>query len=210
MAKEIKEVWYACYGSNIRAQRFLCYINGGTPPGAVRNFTGCSDKSRPKDSRPFKINREMYFAKNSVTWNGGGICFLKPEKDENADTLGRIYLINSGQFKDLVRQELKFEGTIEIDFDELMEKGSYNCMTNGRYGLLLYLGEIDGKPVVTFTSEKILKDEINQPNMAYLSTIVRGLREIYDLTNSEIKDYLRTKEGIKNADIKFESLITSA
>lgn len=210
MAKEIKEVWYACYGSNIREERFMCYINGGTPPGAVRNFSGCSDKSKPRESKPFKINREMYFAKKSVTWNGGGICFLKPEKDENADTLGRIYLINSGQFKDLVRQELKFEGTIEIDFDELMEKGSYNCMTNGRYGLLLYLGEIDGKPVVTFTSEKILKDEINQPNMAYLSTIVRGLREIYDLTNSEIKDYLRTKEGIKNADIKFESLITSA
>lgn len=210
MARQMDEIWYACYGSNIRERRFLCYINGGTPPGAVRNFTGCSDKSKPKDSRPIKINREMYFAKKSVTWNGGGICFLKPEIDESANTLGRTYLINSGQFKDLVRQELKFEGEIEIDFDELIGRGSYNCMSNGRYGLLLYLGDLEGRPVVSFTSEVFLKDEINQPNIEYLSTIIRGLREIYDLSDSEIWDYFRDKKGIKNSDIKLESLVVSA
>lgn len=202
MAQEITEIWYACYGSNIREERFMCYISGGTPPGALKNFTGCVDKSKPKDSRPFKIDNEVYFAKKSPTWNGGGICFLNPEKNPQANTLGRTYLINVSQFKDLVRQELKFEGEILIDFEELIANGRYNCMTDGRYGLLLYLGEIEGKPVVTFTSETYLKDEINPPDEAYLSTIINGLKEIYDLDSTEILDYFNNKTGIKGFEIQ--------
>ena len=204
MRSEVTEVWYACYGSNIREERFMCYINGGTPPGALRNFTGCSDKSKPKDSKPFRIDHEMYFAKKSPTWNGGGICFLNPEKDSSANTLGRTYLINSSQFIDLVRQELKFEGEIVIDFDELVAQGQYNCMTDGRYGLLLYLGEIEGKPVVSFTSEVFLEDEINPPDEAYLSTIINGLREIYNLDQAEILAYFKNKTGIKGFVIENE------
>jgi len=199
MEGEINEIWYACYGSNIREERFMCYINGGTPPGALRNFVGCSDKSKPKDSKPFSIDHEMYFAKESPTWSGGGISFLKPERDKTIQTLGRTYLINSSQFIDLVRQELKFEGEIVIDFKELFEKGSYNCMTDGRYGLLLYLGEIEGKPVVSFTSEVYLGNEINPPHEAYLSTIIKGLREIYDLNTTEIIKYFENKTGIKDS-----------
>lgn len=198
MEDGMDQIWYACYGSNIREERFMCYINGGTPPGAVKNFQGCSDKTKPKGSKPFIINHEMYFAKEAETWNGGGICFLRPERDENVETLGRTYLINSSQFKDLVRQELKFEGEIVIDFRELIDNGHYDCMTQGRYGHLLYLGEIEGKPVVTFTSEIYLEDEINPPSEAYLSTIIKGLKEIYDLKDAEIIEYFMAKTGIKN------------
>lgn len=204
MAEGIDEVWYACYGSNIREERFLCYINGGTPPGALKHFIGCTDKSKPKQSRKITIDHEMYFAKESPTWNGGGICFLKPEKDATARTFGRTYLINSGQFIDLVRQELKFEGEIFIDFDKLKKEGSYNCFTDGRYGLLLYLGEIQGKPVVSFTSEVFLGDELNAPDITYLTTILKGMNEIYDLKDSELIDYFRTKKGIENSDIEKE------
>ena len=202
MAEGIDEVWYACYGSNIREERFLCYINGGTPPGALRNFSGCADKSKPKQSRRITIDHEMYFAKKSPTWNGGGICFLKPERDTTANTLGRTYLINSGQFIDLVRQELKFDGEIFIDFDRLKEEGSYNCMTDGRYGLLLYLGDIQGKPVVSFTSEVFLGDELNAPDITYLTTILRGMKEIYDLEDAEMIHYFRTKQGLENSNIE--------
>ncbi|HKJ47591.1 MAG TPA: hypothetical protein VJ973_00790, partial [Christiangramia sp.] len=195
MPEKIDEVWYACYGSNIREERFLCYINGGTPPGALKNFAGCADKSRPKQSRRITIDHEMYFAKKSPTWNGGGICFLKPERDTKANTLGRTYLINSGQFIDLVRQELKFEGDIFIDFDKLKEDGFYNCLTDGRYGLLLYLGEIEGKPVVSFTSEVFLSEELNAPDITYLTTILKGINEIYDLKDADLIDYFRTKKG---------------
>ncbi|TBW27077.1 hypothetical protein [Gramella sp. KN1008] len=202
--QSMNEIWYACYGSNIREERFMCYINGGIPPGAVRNFAGCADKTKPGESRKISIPHEMYFAKESVTWNGGGICFLKPKEDSNIETLGRPYLINSGQFKDLVRQELKFEGELIIDFKRLVKDGFYNCMTDGRYGLLLYLGEIEGKPVVSFTSEKFLKDEINAPNRAYLETIVNGLMEIYDLDESQLIEYFRQKKGIEGWPIEHE------
>ncbi|MCG9971132.1 hypothetical protein [Christiangramia crocea] len=204
LSNNINDIWYACYGSNIREERFMCYIKGGTPPGAVRNFEGCADKTRPRQSRKIIINREMYFAKESVTWNGGGICFLRPEKDENFETLGRSYLISSGQFRDLVRQELKFEGEILINFERLIKDGYYNCMSDGRYGLLLYLGEMEGKPIVTFTSEKFLKAEINQPNREYLSTIIRGLKEIYQISDDDLESYFRSKKGIKDCGIEKE------
>ncbi|MDR5591228.1 hypothetical protein [Christiangramia sp. SM2212] len=198
MEESVKEVWYACYGSNIRKERFMCYINGGTPPGALKNFVGCADKSEPRDSRTITIDHELYFAMESPTWNGGGICFLKPEKDPSVKTLGRTYLINSSQFRDLVRQELKFEGEISIDFNELRQNGYYNCLKDGRYGLLLYLGEINAAPIVSFTSEIYLENEINKPDREYLLTIIRGLKDIYSINHEELFNYLENKVGIKD------------
>ncbi|GAA4311173.1 hypothetical protein GCM10023115_33290 [Pontixanthobacter gangjinensis] len=198
MTEGIDEVWYACYGSNIREERFLCYISGGTPPGALKHFTGCEDTTKPKDRASISIPHEMYFAKESPTWNGGGICFLDPERNKKINTLGRRYLISSGQFIDLVRQELKFEGRLHIDFQELIEHGSYDCMNQGRYGMLLYLGEIEGRPVITFTSETYLEDEINKPDKAYLNTIIKGLQETYDITDGELKEYLGNKTGVSD------------
>lgn len=204
MEKDFDEIWYACYGSNIREGRFLCYINGGTPPGAVKNFVGCTDKTQPKESRKISIGHEMYFAKESVTWSGGGICFLKAEEDPEVETFGRTYLITSGQFHDLVKQELIAKENIEIDFEKLVKEGSYTCMEGGRYGELLYLGELEGKPVVTFTSKVFLKDEINPPNPAYLSTIISGLLEIYDFNESQLTEYFQNKTGIKGEAIENE------
>lgn len=201
MENEVTDVWYACYGSNICQDRFLCYINGGTPAGAKKHFVGCEDKTQPKGSKPFEIPHEIYFAKRSVTWDGGGICFLHPEKSE-ATFLGRIYQISISQFKDLVRQELIFDGVIKIDFEELRKKGSYNCLENGRYGELLYLGEIDGKPVISFTSPVHLSEEINPPSPAYLQTIARGLNEVYDLTTEELIEYFQKIEGIKGKHVE--------
>lgn len=198
------KIWYACYGSNLREERFMCYISGGTPAGAHKNFTGCADKTAPEASAGFVMNREMYFAKESETWDGGGICFLKPEEKPEVETLGRRYLISHSQFTDLVRQELKFEGKLTIDLNELVKTGYYDCMPDGRYGLLLHLGDIDGIPVVTFTSEVFLEEEINAPSEAYLSTIIRGLDEIYDLSEQQIEDYLKTKNGIRDHEIQGE------
>lgn len=203
METEITDVWYACYGSNICRDRFLCYINGGTPAGAKKHFTGCEDKTQPKDSRPFEIPHPIYFAKKSVTWDGDGICFLHPEKFPEK-SLGRVYQISVSQFKDLVRQELIFDGVIEIDFEELRKKGSYNCLKDGRYGELLYLGEIENKPVISFTSPVHLSEEINPPSPAYLQTIAKGLKEIYDLKKEELVEYFQKIEGIKGYALEKE------
>ena len=206
MSKEIDKVWYACYGSNLRKERFLCYIRGGTPSGAMTNFTGCTDKNEPEKSGSIRIPHELYFSKESPTWNGGGICFLNPVKDEMANTLGRRYLISSEQFIDLVRQELQYEGNISIDFDKLIREGSYDCLNKGRYGMLLYLGDLEGRPVVTFTSKTYLKDEINRPDKAYILTIAKGLKEVYDFDDEEIKNYLLDKTGISGNISELELL----
>lgn len=190
-------IWYACYGSNIRKARFLCYIQGGTPEGAVRSFEGCKDTTEPIDCRPFQIDRELYFAKESVTWNGGGIGFLKPAKQSNFKTFGRIYKISLGQFKDLLKQELKVKKDVPVDLDRLKCDGFFNCLPEGRYGHLLHLGEIEDVPVISFSSERFLKEEINPPAEAYLSTIIRGIREIYDISDKELVDYFSNFDGIK-------------
>ncbi|WP_373059634.1 hypothetical protein [Zunongwangia sp. H14] len=202
MMQQEHDVWYACYGSNIQEKRFLCYIEGGTPAGAIRNFAGCSNRAAPRENHPVTINREMYFAKEAITWNGGGIGFLKPEEDSESKTLGRQYLITSGQFIDLVKQELKLEGDLVIDFTELEEKGSYICSPGGRYGKLICLGHRDNKPIFTFTSEHFLAEEINAPNKAYLATIISGLREVYELSDAEMVEYFKNKEGIKNTPLE--------
>ncbi|MDT0641976.1 hypothetical protein RM553_03945 [Zunongwangia sp. F363] len=202
MEEETNEVWYACYGSNIREKRFLCYIEGGTPEGAVRNFAGCTNPAAPKENHPVEIKRELYFAKESVTWNGGGIGFLKPEEKSSSATLGRQYLITSDQFVELVKQELKMEGELSINFEELVENGSYICSPGGRYGQLVCLGHRDGKPIFTFTSEHYLEEEINPPNKAYVSTIISGLREIYDLSDKDLLEYFSNKTGIKNTPLE--------
>lgn len=37
-------VWYASYGSNMYSARLRCYLEGGTPSGARRNYVGCRDR----------------------------------------------------------------------------------------------------------------------------------------------------------------------
>jgi hypothetical protein len=61
-----KLVWYACYGSNINEKRFLYYIYGGVYNG--RNYSGCNDKTRFLDSKSYTLPYELYFSKNSKTW----------------------------------------------------------------------------------------------------------------------------------------------
>lgn len=194
-------IWYACYGSNIRKARFLCYIQGGTPVGAIKSFEGCRDTTEPVDSRPFVLNRELYFAKESVTWNGGGIGFLKPEADSKFKTYGRIYKISIGQFKDLLKQELRVKENIPVDLYQLRCDGFFNCLPEGRYGHLIHLGEIEDLPVISFSSERFLRDEINPPAEAYLSTIIRGLREIHHLNDEQLIDYFSELDGIRSLPI---------
>jgi hypothetical protein len=72
-----KRVWYASYGSNLQRERFMCYIEGGTPEGSAKRNEGCRDKSEPTESRPISLNFELYFAGRSGTWGGsGGVLLL--------------------------------------------------------------------------------------------------------------------------------------
>ena len=194
-------VWYASYGSNLLYDRFMCYIKGGTPEGSTKYCPGCSDQTPPQDRRPKTIHHELYFTKNSPSWGGKGVAFIKSHKDENAQTLGRIYLITKEQFTQIVRQEnsrLPDNPRISIDFKETIEQGE-SMIDGGWYSRLIYLGEEDGCPIFTFTGywdDDAIEE--NKPCEAYRKTIVRGLRETYpEMSEGEIMNYLRKAGGLK-------------
>ena len=171
-------VWYASYGSNLLYDRFMCYINGGTPEGSPKRCEGCSDKTPPQDRTAITIPHEVYFAENSDSWKGKGVAFVKSQRDINAQTLGRMYLITREQFVQIVRQEngrTPDYSPIAIDFKETIVRGQ-SVINGGRYSRVIYLGEEDGYPIFTFTG-RWEDDAIppNKPCEAYRETIIRGL-----------------------------------
>ena len=167
-SEEQNFVWYACYGSNLCRERFLWYIQGGGP----KNNSGCQDKTLPVVERPYSIHHELYFANQSRTWGNGGVAFLKTEKNEKIQTLGRAYLITTAQFEDIRKQE-----------------GS----SANWYGHVLDLETLGGIPVKTLTRipEDVGQYIINTPSLEYLDMLRRGLWETYpSMTVEEVSKYL--------------------
>jgi hypothetical protein len=162
-----KYVWYACYGSNLNKERFLCYIQGGVCHYNGKYFSGCIDKSMPLMDKPITIPHKLYFANNSGSWEGCGVAFIDPRRDSLEVTLGRMYLITAEQFAEVREQE-----------------------GNNRnwYGELLELGEADGYKIKTFTNAGIRPT--NVPSGKYLRAMVDGLKETYpQIDDAVIQDY---------------------
>ncbi|SFC03260.1 hypothetical protein SAMN04487907_10210 [Zunongwangia mangrovi] len=199
--RNFERVWYACYGSNLMEDRFLCYIAGGTPKGAKRTYTGCNDKALPKANRSYVIDHELYFAKSSHTWSGGSAAFLKPQKDKTAQSFGKIYSISKDQFIDLVKQEVDLDGELSIDPENVIRNGYLDIDADVWYDRILFLGWHQEMPIFSFTNSKFLKEEINAPHPLYLEKIISGLRETYNFTSVEIIKYLENKTGIKQHKI---------
>jgi len=86
-------VWYACYGSNLCADRFMRYIER------------CADHTPPRDSKPVIIPHKLYFAKASAKWENKAVAFVEPLPAEGVRTLGRAYLISKEQFADIQLME---------------------------------------------------------------------------------------------------------
>ncbi len=204
MKEKVTKVWYASYGSNMLESRFSCYIAGGTPVGAQRTYVGCTNRSLPALSKPIIINAELYFARKSKTWHGGGVGFIRPSLDPAITCLGRMYLITADQFAEVVKQEIRLEENLIINMDELIRKGFLILDDRSWYNKLLFLGYEDGYPVLTFTNKDYLKDEINAPNKHYLRVIISGLRETYNTEDSEIRDYLENIKGVKETGVGLE------
>jgi hypothetical protein len=194
-------IWYASYGSNISKDRLMSYISGGKPVGATRTYQGCTDKTPPVDQKPLNIPHELYFAKESKVWNGGGVCFINPERDERVNTLGNMYLITQEQFLEVVQQENNARERIEINFREVLNQKSLAIGENSWYGNMLALGEEDKAPVITFTNQSVLQDEKNPPNEYYLKTIMKGLIESHQLNTSDLEEYFLSKKGISKSVI---------
>ncbi|WP_226036604.1 hypothetical protein [Aquibacillus saliphilus] len=207
--ENIKYVWYASYGSNLSRDRFLCYIKGGKPIGSEKVEVGCRDKSLPIEESTYIMRYPLYFAKASERWQKQGVAFIGLQKDEKFHTYSRKYLITVEQFKDVVKQENNGE-VVEIDFDEVLSNG-YKTIRDSWYGTILYLGEVDGYPMLTFTADWDLDVPFNKPSEEYLSMIISGLKTSVELENTEIVNYLSSKPGIANnfTNTDLEKLIES-
>lgn len=188
----------------------MCYIQGGTPEGASRSYVGCTDDRPPKQDMPVIIPHELYFSHSSPIWQSKGVAFIKSERKEGTNTLGRMYLIMEEQFVSVVRQENGVSPTdtsINIDFDKAISEGE-STIPLALYGRIIYLGENDGFPIFTFTASwEDARIKPNAPGENYLKIIMRGIREIYGKSDEEIVRYLENLEGIKGEISRSELLI---
>jgi HKD family nuclease len=205
-------VWYAAYGSNICEERFLCYIRGGTPPGAHKDYVGCHDPSLPRDARPIMIPHGLFFAGSASGWNGKGMAFIRSERDRRS--FGRMYLITFTQFDQLIQQEQGRKNPLGTPIcPPLSYITSHEfCFTNPAnptapadpkkrlsYGRILNLGSEDGHPVVTFTAVGPDNDIVPaEPAREYLQTIARGIRETFpDVSVQQISQYFSNCDGVR-------------
>lgn len=165
-----KNVWYACYGSNLLKERFMLYIKGGDCRFNGKHYDGCTDKNEPSSDKPISIQYELYFGNSSGRWENGGVAFLKPDKNEKVNTLGRMYLITEEQFLEIQKQE-----------------------GPGWYNKVLELSTFDDIPVNTFThSEEFAK---KAPCKKYIGVVMEGLKETYPkMTHEKLESYLKIHE----------------
>ena len=188
-----KLVWYVCYGSNLLKERFLCYLKGGVIPGNTRSERGAKDPSTPVRVENIIIPHRLFFSLFSEKWDGSGVAFIDPERDEFARTYGRRYLITEEQFFDVVRQEngLPEDAPIEFDEEALKRDGSVVLFEDSYYGRLMYLGEHQEYPMYSFTCVPPKSEMMETPlEGAYYDVIAAGLHETYGFDEDEITRYL--------------------
>ncbi|MBN6034070.1 histone deacetylase [Amycolatopsis sp. 195334CR] len=187
-------VWYASYGSNMYAERFRCYIEGGTPPGAEREYVGCRDRSPARRIAESEFPGGVYFATESPVWHGGR-AFFDPAMPGTAAMTA--YLVTQGQFADIAAQEMYREPAADLDLSAVLATGRHQ-VGPGRYETLLHVGDLDGYPVLTFTAPwSVSEVELNPPSAAYLSTLVKGLHETHGWPSAKIARYLSRLPGVR-------------
>ena len=169
-SKDSDRVWYAGYGSNLSAERFACYIQGGVCRENGKTYDGCTDRTLWTDSCLRDYPGRMYFGQKSRSWKENdaakGVAFYDPAQP--GKTHMRLYQISRAQLHEVQAQE---------------------GLSPNWYGRLVTLGvHEDGCPIYTFTSE--VRQEPNAPSEAYLNLIRTALIEECGLTGAEADAYL--------------------
>ncbi len=160
-----EHVWYAAYGSNLSAERFSCYIQGGLCKANGRSYPGCDDKALWTDTRFSSVRGRMYFGRISDSW-GGGVAFFDP--CGTGSTIVRLYHITREQLLGVMEQE-----------------GS----AHDWYGQLYCLGvDTNGEPIYTLTSNMVHKH--NPPSDAYFQLIRTALINEGGLAEKDADCYL--------------------
>ncbi|MFD8478648.1 histone deacetylase [Kitasatospora sp. NPDC059673] len=174
------------------AGRLAHYITGGRPNDGTRVHPGCRDRTPPERTLPIRLPGILYFAHESLVWTGG-IAFYDPTR--HGEMPARAHLVTAGQFADIAAQEMGREPGADLDLTRVLTTGR-DQLGPGRYETLLHLGNIDGIPVLTFTSPWTLADaDLNPPTAAYLATVATGLAESHGWTPAQAAAYLATRPG---------------
>jgi hypothetical protein len=192
-------VWYASYGSNLNRARFMTYIEGGTVAGNDVVYEGCTDTTAPRDDISLELPQSLYFAGWSHrAWGGTAAGFITLGA-RKPPTLARAYLIAPTQFQEIVRQENAYVASvqgIDLDLDQARKHGHTSILPQGHYSELIYCGERDGYPMLTFTASENRTD-FNRPSPPYLRMIHSGLQESHGLSTDDAVEYLRGKPGVR-------------
>ncbi|UUW08311.1 hypothetical protein NLG42_19655 [Flavobacterium plurextorum] len=98
-------VWYVAYGSNLSEDRFHCYIKGDMPKCSYKMFEGCRNTTLPREVKSEILDRKLYFAENSQSWQGMGVSLISEESSPTAKTYPVKYLIMCDQLEDFAKQE---------------------------------------------------------------------------------------------------------
>jgi len=105
-----------------------------------------------------------------------------------------MYRITSQQFDDVAAQENGLSpGDLSVDVDALVTDGGQN-ISDRWYGRGLYLGDVDGCAVVTFTA-KVNVEPVTSPSSAYVAVVAKGLLEC-GLSATEVVSYLLVAPGV--------------
>lgn len=199
MTTQPELVWYVSYGSNMYADRLMCYLAGGTPPGTQHTYPGCRDRRPPHRALGHLLAGGVYFATTSVVW-GGGRAFYDAELT-GPEFIGvvavRAYLITPGQFADIVAQEMYRTPGTDIDLRAVLTTGRVE-LGPGRYETLLHVGDIDGHPALTFTAPWQAHDvPWMAPSAPYLRMLAGGLREAHNWSTHQAASYLARLPGAR-------------
>lgn len=189
-------VWYVAYGSNMCADRFRCYLAGGSPAGSTsRWYPTCAAGTDILDDRPVRVPHRLFFARRSRNWAGGGVAFLDVRRDADPAGYGRAWLLTLTQFRHLATQE---NAGCDVHLPaEALHGPPREIRPDGWYRILLPLGRLDGHPMVTLTGRP---KPPHPPHPAYLATVRAGLHEAWPaLDREEVDAYLRVATAAAGA-----------
>lgn len=193
-------VWYAAYGSNLFERRFTYYREGGNPPGTARIYPGFRDRTPPPRNQPLSLPGCIYFAWESPVWTGGVAFYAhRPPPSWPVGAAARGYLLTVEQFRDLMAQEMHREpGEVDaFDPAEVVRRGVLR-LGDGHYETLWHVDDLDGYPVLTFSSPwNPHTVPLNRPSARYLCMLAAGLREAHSLPQEEIVRYLAERPGVQ-------------
>jgi hypothetical protein len=185
-------IWYVSYGSNLLRERFMYYIVGGHLKAYARDHQGCPDKTPPSKDVALEIPGRLFFASHTDHWQGFTAAFIDPARSTER-VKARAYLITLDQFQHILAQECGTSEPIPVSIEALRTDGS-QVLGNGKhfFSRLVYLGEREGHPLITFTSP-MEHMTAGSPSAPYLDVLVRGLMETHGITQQAARKYFMSK-----------------